>query len=389
MGDRNVMERRRRWRLILGEDTPEGAEQKKVAQPLQGQDAGMDKALQELYDADREGGLGDSNPDIARWLGDIREYFPAQVVRVMQQDALERLNLRKMLLQPELLEQIEPDVDLVATLLALKRVMPAKTKESARQVVQKVVDELLKKLQNPMREAVTGSLNRATRNHRPRYKEINWGGTVRRNLKHYQPEYNAIIPEKLVGYGHKRQQLRDIIILLDQSASMAGSVVFAGIFGAALASIPAVKTHLVAFDTKVVDLTEELDDPVETLFGINLGGGTDISRAVAYAQGLVARPQETILILVTDLYEGGRRQELVQRLDDLKRSGVNVICLLALNDKGAPSFNRTIAAELVDLGIYSFACTPQIFPDLMAAALANRDIRGWAAAHDIVTAPNN
>ena len=382
-------EQTRRWRLILGDDTPEGMEKRELQQQLSEGDAGIDKALQDLYDADREGGLNDSKPDIARWLGDIRKYFPAEVVRVLQQDALERLNLRKMLLQPELLAQIEPDVDLVATLLALKKVMPAKTRETARQVVRQVVESLIKKLQNPMREAVVGSLNRATRNHRPRFKEINWGSTVRRNLKHYQPEYNAVIPEKLIGYGHKRHQLRDLILLIDQSASMAGSVVYAGIFAAVLASIPTVKTHLIAFDTNVVDLSEDIEDPVEILFGIQLGGGTDINRAVAYAEQLITRPQDSVLILITDLYEGGRKKDLVQRLERLVQSGVQTVCLLALNDKGTPSFSRQIASQLVELGISSFACTPELFPELMAAVLNKQDIRRWATTHGIVTAPQN
>jgi Mg-chelatase subunit ChlD len=383
-------ERTRRWRLILGEDTPDSENPKQQkGTGLSEQDAGIDQALQDLYDQDREGGLADSKPDIARWLGDIRTYFPASVVRVMQQDALERLNLKKMLLQPELLQEIEPDVELVATLMSLRKVMPRKTLETARQVVQRVVDDLKKKLENPLREAIAGTLNRAVRNPRPRFKEINWGQTIQKNLKHYQPDYKTVVPEQLVGYGHKRNQLRDIVLLVDQSGSMAGSVVYAGIFAAVIASIPAVKTHLVAFDTNIADLTEKLQDPVEVLFGIQLGGGTDINRAVGYAQTIITRPQDTIVVLITDLYEGGNHNQLLQRVGDIVGSGAKLIVLLALNDKGAPSFNRTIAAQLVELGVPSFACTPDLFPDMMAAALNNRDIRQWAGANDIVVAPNN
>ncbi|HEY9836821.1 MAG TPA: VWA domain-containing protein, partial [Vampirovibrionales bacterium] len=345
----------------------------------------MDDALSALYDSDRNGGLNSSAPNVARWLGDIRTYFPTSVVRVMQKDALERLNLRQMLLEPEMLEAVEPDVHLVADLIALKNVIPSKTKDSARRVVQHVVEQLQRKLANPTRQAVMGSLNRAIRNRRPRHNEIDWNRTIRANLKHYQPEYRTIIPETRIGYGRKRSSLRDIILCIDQSGSMATSVVYSSIFGAVLASLRAVQTRMVVFDTSVVDLTEELHDPVDLLFGTQLGGGTDINRALAYCQGLVRRPQETILVLISDLYEGGNRTEMLKRVAALVGSGVQLITLLALNDDGTPCFDHGIAAAFSELGIPAFACTPDQFPDLMAAAINRQDIAQWAAAHNITT----
>jgi Mg-chelatase subunit ChlD len=377
----NNDERLRRWRLILGGGAADG-----TGAGLGGDDLKIDGALQALYDSERSGGLGSSYPNIARWLGDIRTYFPASVVQVMQRDALQRLNLRQMLLQPELLEAIEPNVHLVADLLALKSVMPAKTIDTARQVVRRVVEELQRKLANPTRQAVLGSLNRAVRNRRPRHNEIDWHRTIRANLKHYQPSYRTIIPETRIGYGRKRSSLRDIILCIDQSGSMGASVVYSGVFGAVLASLPAVRTRMVVFDTEVVDLTEELHDPVELLFGVQLGGGTDIRRALSYCQSLIARPQETILVLISDLYEGGLRDEMLTRAATLVGSGVQMIALLALSDAGAPSYDHNVAAELAGMGVPSFACTPDLFPDLMAAAINRQDIGQWAAAHDIVTA---
>ncbi len=349
-------------------------------------DKAMDDALNALYDSERSGGLGNSAPNVARWLGDIRTYFPTSVVRVMQKDALERLNLRQMLLEPEMLEAVEPDVHLVADLIALKNVIPTKTKDSARRVVQHVVEQLQRKLANHTRQAVMGSLNRATRNRRPRHNEIDWNRTIRANLKHYQPEYRTVIPETRIGYGRKRSSLRDIILCIDQSGSMGTSVVYSSIFGAVLASLRAVETRMVVFDTSVVDLTEQLNDPVDLLFGTQLGGGTDINRALAYCQGLVRRPQETILVLISDLYEGGNRTQMLKRVAALVESGVQFITLLALNDDGAPCFDRTIAATLAEFGIPSFACTPNQFPDLMAAAINRQDIAQWAAEQDIMTA---
>lgn len=383
----NDDERLRRWRLLLGSQEADG-----TGCRLSGADLAMDNALSALYDSDacgglrqRSGGLGSSSPKVARWLSDIRTYFPSSVVKVMQLDALERLNLRQMLLEPEMLEAVEPDVHLVANLLSLSNIMPSITKDTARMVVRRVVEELQRKLANPMRQAVMGSLNRSIRNRRPRHNEIDWNRTIRANLKHYQPKYRTIIPEVRIGYGRKRSNLRNIILCIDQSGSMATSVVYAGIFGCVLASLPAVQTRIVAFDTEVVDLTDEAQDPVDLLFGTQLGGGTDINRALAYCQGFVQQPQDTIVVLISDLYEGGDKKEMLKRVAAMVNAGVQFIALLALNDDGAPMYDRSIALSLTEFGIAAFACTPDKFPDLMAAAIARQDIIQWAANNDIVT----
>ncbi len=275
-------ERLRRWRLVLGREAEGGkgagkgggstgeGEEEGIGISLGGDDLGMDGTLEALYDNERSGGLGASSPKVARWLGDIRSYFPSSVVRVMQKDALERLNLTQMLLEPEMLEQVDADVHLVSTLLSLSKVIPEKTKDTARQVVRKVVEEMERKLSNPMVQAVKGSLNRATRTYRPRPNEIDWDRTIRANLKNYLPERRTIIAERLVGHGRKRSSLRDIVLCVDQSGSMATSVVYSGIFGAVLASIRAVSTRMIVFDTAVVDLTDDLQDPVDLLFGTQL-----------------------------------------------------------------------------------------------------------------------
>jgi Mg-chelatase subunit ChlD len=381
-------ERLRRWRLVLGEDAQEG-----LGCALAGEDRGMDRVLAALYGSpdssgERSAGLGSSAPGVTRWLGDIRTYFPSPVVRVMQKDALERLGLQQMLLEPEMLEAVEPDVHLVATLISLGRVIPEGTKDSARRVVRKVVEELERRLAEKTVRAVRGSLDRAARTSRPRPADIDWDRTIRANLKTYQPEHRTIIPEKLVGNARRRKSaaLRDIILCVDQSGSMASSVVYSGIFGAVLASIRAVNTRMITFDTSVADLTEDLQDPVDLLFGVQLGGGTDINRALAYCQSVVSRPSETVLVLITDLYEGGNRKAMLGRAADLTASGVNMVCLLALSDDGAPSHDPRLAAALANLGVPAFACTPDLFPDMMAAAIQKQDLDLWAARNDIVTA---
>ncbi len=366
--------------MVLGGNENDG-----TGVTLTGINLQIDQTLEALYDAERQGGLGPSSPNISRWLGDIRTYFPNTVVRVMQQDAFKRLNLTSMLLEKEMLENVEPDVHLVATLMTLSHVIPAKTKDTARQVVRQVVEALLKKLQEPTQQAITGSLNRAARNRRPRHHEINWHSTILKNLKHCQPTYKTIIPEERIGYGKRRRSLKDVVLCLDQSGSMGTSVIYSGIFGAVMASIPAIQTRMVVFDTNVVDLTDELQDPVELLFGVQLGGGTDINRALTYCQQIIQRPADTVLVLITDLYEGGDAAEMRKRARTLVEAGVQVIVLLALNDEGAPSYDHGNAAYIATLGIPVFACTPDKFPDLMAAALSKQDIGMWAAKEELVT----
>ncbi|MFC7534717.1 VWA domain-containing protein [Actinoplanes sp. GCM10030250] len=375
-------ERARRWRMVLG-----GAAEESLGKAA-GRDGAMDGALAALYDggdggegtADRRSaGLGSSAPKVARWLGDIREYFPSTVVQVMQADAIDRLDLTRLLLEPEMLAAVEPDVHLVGTLLSLNRVMPAAAKETARQVVRTVVEQLERRIEKKTRAAVTGALNRAARISRPKHADIDWDRTILANLKHYQAEHRTVIPERLVGYGRRTTSVqRDVVLCVDQSGSMAASVVFSGVFAAVLASMRSLRTSLVVFDTAVVDLTEQLSDPVEVLFGTQLGGGTDINRAIAYSQQLITRPRDSIFVLISDLYEGGVRDEMLRRVAEMTAAGVQVVVLLALSDEGAPAYDHENAAALAALGVPAFACTPDAFPDLMAAAIERRDLLAFA-----------
>jgi Mg-chelatase subunit ChlD len=271
-------------------------------------------------------------------------------------------------------------------LLSLSTVIPEQTKETARIVVRTVVEQIERRIRARTIQAVRGSLNRASRTNRPRPNEINWDRTIRANLKHYQPDHGVIIPERVIGHARKRQSLRDIVLCVDQSGSMASSVVYSSVFAAVLASIKAVSLRMIVFDTAVVDLTEELHDPVDLLFGTRLGGGTDINRALTYCQGLITRPDQTIFVLITDLYEGGSADEMLKRVAEILSSGAQVICLLALSDNGAPIYHDGHAAALATLGVPTFACRPDLFPDLMATAIAHQDISFWAARNDIALA---
>ncbi len=381
----------RRWRLLLGE-APDGQ-----APSLSASDAAMDRALAALYDNASDGeagskenmivGMGASAPRVARWLGDIRTYFPSSVVQVMQADAIDRLGLKRLLLEPEMLQAVTPDVHLVSTLVQLKDLMPATAKATARQVVARVVTDLERRIADRTQQAVRGALNRAARTRRPPLADIDWNRTIAANLRHYLEDHKTVVPERLVGYGRKHTGFqREIVLCVDQSGSMASSVVYASIFACVLASIRAIRTRLVVYDTAVVDLTEQLSDPVDVIFGTQLGGGNDTPRALRYCEEHVTRPRDTVLVLISDLYEGSGSATMNRQLAAFQAAGVQVVVLLALDDDGTPSYDKENAAILSGMGIPVFGCTPDAFPELMALAIAGGDVSGWAAARQAAAA---
>ncbi|HUQ54376.1 VWA domain-containing protein [Lentzea sp.] len=375
-------ERLRRWRLLLGPSAEDVSE-------LGEDDQRRDAALTGLYGGggDRGAGLGASSPQLHRWLGDVRKYFPTSVVQVMQRDAVEKLGLKQLLLEPELLQAVEPDVNLVSTLLQLSRAIPARTRDTAKAVVRKVVEDIERRLTDRLVEAVRGAVDRSKRTHRPQLQDVDWATTIKANLKNYQPRHKTVIVEDLIGHRRRSRTaaMRDVILLVDQSGSMADSLVHAAVLGSALASIRSISTKLVVFDTEVADLTDQLSDPVDLLFSAQLGGGTDINRAVAYAQSQVRRPTDTVVVIISDLYEGGSESELQRRVRELVASGVTVVNLLALSDSGTPAYDHELAAKLHALGAPAFACTPDKFPELLAAALRKDDLTQWAESEGIPT----
>ncbi len=376
--NQSTQEQERRWRLILGQRPDQAA----TPEYWSSDDENMYQCLDVLYNEEKQrGGLGRSSPKIAKWLGDIRQYFPSSVVQIIQKDALERLNLQQMLLEPELLENIEVDIHLVSTLIGLNHLMPDQTKETARIVVRKLVEDIERRLRQSLEQAIQGSVNRSAHTRRPkRIQDINWHRTIQANLKHWQEEYKTIIPEQLHGHPRQRSSLKDIVLCVDQSGSMAPSVVYSSILPAVMPSIRAVTTQMVVFDTQIVELTPLLEDPVDVLFGTQLGGGTDIAKAIKYCRGKITRPEDTIFVLVTDLCEGGSEQQLFKQVAEMLNSGVQIVTLLALSDEGTPYYDRENAQKFAALGIPTFACTPDQFPELMAKAIEKQDINAWYAA---------
>jgi hypothetical protein len=372
-----------RWRLILGRAAD--SELCRCAgrgSLLDGELANLDEALGQIYggeDSDapkeRSAGLGASAPRLAKWLGDIRGYFSKDIVAVIQKDAIERKGLQQLLFEPETLGQVTPNIEMVGTLLALKNMIPDKAKEAARDIVRAVVEEFMKRMRGGVEQAVRGALDRSRHSPMRSLPNLDWARTIRRNLKNYDRERKVVIPESFHFFArqHRRKEW-NVIVCMDQSGSMADSVVYGGVMGAIFASMPALETHIIVFDTEVVNLTEKCHDPVDILFGVQLGGGTDINRAVAYCQGLIHDPRKTLFLLITDLYEGGNARELVRRMEELTASGVKAICLLALSDSGVPSHDDNMARRFLDARVPCFGCTPKMLPVLLEGALKGQDL---------------
>jgi hypothetical protein len=385
----------KRWRLILGSPVQEKlSSYSETGLELDDDERTMDEALAAIYDdtsggvsvgssgssQSRSAGLGPSYPRVAKWLGDIRAFFPEDVVSVIQSDAIERKGLRQLLFEPETLKSVKPDIGMVSTLMALKGRIPERAREAAREIVKAVVDEITRKLENDIRRAVSGALNRRKHSPIPSLQGIDWKRTISRNLKNYNREYNRIIPERFYFFDRARKFNNWTVILdMDQSGSMADSIIYGSVTGSIFASIPALNTRVVAFDTEVVDLTEQCqNDPVEMIFGVQLGGGTDINKSVTYCEQYITEPAKTLFILISDLYEGGNQASLVKRLADMHDSNVRVVCLLSLSDRGTPIYDESLARRLVSCGIPCFACTPGLLPEFLEGVLKGYDLNEMA-----------
>lgn len=369
----------KRWRLILGEET-EGQLSGMGCGELSSEELLMDSALSQIYggsgsDSGKGAGKGKSSPNLSRWLGDLRSLFAPMEVRVIQNDAINRCGMKQLLFEPEMLDTLEPDIATASLLLTLKDQIPTKAKENARNYIAKIVEDINRRLSDDVKRSVTAALNRREHSPIPSAAALDYKLTIRRNLRCYDPERRLLLPERFYFFERaSRSNSRTVILDIDQSGSMGESVIYSSIIGCILASISSLETHIVAFDTQVTDLTEKCADPVDLLYGIQLGGGTDIEKSVAYCQGLISSPDKTTMFLVTDLYEGGNRAGLLRRLGELKESGVNVVTLLAISDSGAPSFDNQLAQRVAELDIPCFACPPEKLPELLEQALKRRVI---------------
>lgn len=389
----------RRWRLILGKDSQDHlASCCAGGCGLSDAEMQMDEALDAIYSSGTDEDLtreewerdksvghgavkGRTFPKVARWLGQIRQFFPKDVVVLLQKDAIERKGMKQLLFEPELLADVEPSVDLASMVLTLKNLVPEKAKAAAREVVRKAVEEVRKRLESQFTQAIRGALNRNTHSPFRSLPNLDWPRTIRRNLKNYSPMIKTIVPEHISFFSRQQRQNQwNIIIAMDQSGSMASSLIYGGIMGAILASIPAVETHVVAFNHEdVVDLTEHCSDPVDLLFGVQLSGAEDYWKATCYCERFMHTPAKTLYIVLGDLYDTSPNEaRFVKKMESLLEGGLKAVTLLAISDHGQPSYNERLADKLASLGMPCFGCTPDRLPDLLAAALKGLDMRQFA-----------
>lgn len=378
-----------RWRLILGSESQNRFEQMGGGGLTAEQDL-MDQALAAIYNRREAGGFGSggngargagsgpSNPQITKWLGDVRSLFDKELVTVIQGDAMTRCGLKQLIFEPELLDNLEPDVNLAATILMLKEQIPKRSKESVRAFIQKIVEEINKLLEQDIKRAVTASVNKRKHSPIPSAAAMDYKMTISRNLKNYNRELGTIVPEHFYFFDRTSTTAANkwtVILDIDQSGSMGESVIYSSIVSCILASMTSLKTRIVAFDTNIIDLTEKSDDPVDLLFGFQLGGGTNIDQSIAYCEQFIENPKKTLFFLISDLEEGGNRASMLRRLEEMKSSGVTVICLLALAEGGKPYYDAQMAQKIARMNIPCFACNPQMLPALLERALQGQDLK--------------
>lgn len=374
----------KRWRLILGTSCEDTMASMGGFGEMSAEELLMDSALSQIYGGSGSGtatgqaGHGKSSPKLTKWLGDLRSLFSSAEVRVIQNDAIERCGLKQLLFEPEMLESLEPDISTASLLLTLKEQIPTKAKDNARRYIARIVEDINRRLSDDLRRSVTAALNKREHSPIPSAAAMDFRTTIRRNLGNYDPERKLLLPERFWFFDRAAKSgSRTVILDIDQSGSMGESAIYSSVIGCILASISSLKTHIVAFDTAFTDLTELCSDPVELLYGIQLGGGTDIEKSVAYCSSLVTQPEKTTMFLVTDLYEGGNRNALLRRLEELHSSGVKLVVILAISDSGKPIYDQSMAEKIAAFGVPCFSCPPERLPELIETALKRHSFAGF------------
>lgn len=375
----------RRWRMVLGRYA-------QSALPRHPGDADLDDTLGYLYDreyterghrlgdsgaanrdgAGRGGGLEASALRAVDWLDGARRLFPASTIERLERDALTRYGLSDLLADPDAVDSIRTSPELGAALLRVKGTISPALADGLRTLIARIVSDVLERLRRPMTTALTGARQRHRRSPHASARNFDWRRTIAANLGHADPRTGRLLVEEVRFMSRQRRHnvAWDIIIVVDQSASMSSSLLHSAVMASILAALPGMSVRLILFDTSVVDVSHLVHDPVEILMTSQLGGGTDIANAVGYAAAQVTQPTRTVLALVSDFEEGGSVSSLVTRVRGLADSGVTMLGLASLTDDGAPWFDRTVADKLAAVGMRIAAMTPDRFADWLAEATA-------------------
>ena len=375
----------RRWRMVLGRYA-------QSALPRHPEDADLDGTLGYLYDREyterghrlsdsgaanrdgvgRGGGLDASALRAVDWLDGARRLFPASTIERLERDALTRYGLSDLLADPDAVDSIRTSPELGAALLRIKGTISPALADGLRMLIARIVTDILQRLRRPMTTALTGARQRHRRSPHASARNFDWRRTIAANLGHADPQTGRLLVEEVRFMSRQRRHnvAWDIIIVVDQSASMSSSLLHSAVMASILAALPGMSVRLILFDTSVVDVSHLVHDPVEILMTSQLGGGTDIANAVGYAAAQVTQPTRTVLALVSDFEEGGSVSSLVTRVRGLADSGVTMLGLASLTDDGAPWFDRTVADKLAAVGMRIAAMTPDRFADWLAEATA-------------------
>jgi Mg-chelatase subunit ChlD len=363
-----------RWRLVLGKagdqhgiSIGDGDEQAARIEALVGflfEPGGGAKPKT----GDRTGGLGPGRAmNVPRWVDEVGELFPREAKVVMERELVNRRGLRELMQKPELLERIEPNQELVKTLLTHRDLLNEQTRSLARKIIDKVVQDLKKKLKVQIEPAITGAIRRDKHSPRRVYRNLDLGRTIRRNLHNYDKESEKLLVNRLFFHSAERKSRPwHVVVAVDQSGSMLDSAIFSAVMASIFAELPAVRTSLFLFDTEIADLSDKVGQPVDVLLSIQLGGGTDIAKALRYANQLVAQPARTIVVLITDFYEGRPDRDLVSQVRDMTQSGIRMIGLGALGYSARPEYNKATAAKCRKAGMDILSCTPERLAEAMA-----------------------
>ena len=367
-----------RWRLVLGKQ----AESHSIGLGGDGDAERIERLLGFLFappDAgsapgaggkpkERRGGIGPGHPmTVPEWVSEVNELFPRSTKEVMERELVARRGIRELLQQPDLLEKIEPNVDLVKTLLTHRDLLNEKTRGLARKIIARVVEELKRKMQVQIEQAISGAIRRDKHSPRRVARNLDVKTTIRRNLKNFDPDLGKLLVERIYFYAAQRNKRPwHIIVTVDQSGSMLDSAIFSAVMASIFHELPAVRTSLLLFDTEVVDLSDRVGQPVDVLLSINLGGGTNIAKALQYAGQLAREPSRTICVLITDFYEGRGDEELVRQVGLMTQSGIRMIGLGALGYDARPAYNKTTARKCRKVGMDVLVCTPERLAECMA-----------------------
>jgi Mg-chelatase subunit ChlD len=362
-----------RWRLVLGKS----AEQQGISCSGDADCQRIEQLVGFLFDEqgesrgkkskDRQAGSGPSALTVPRWVDLVGELFPHSAKEVLERELVRRRGIGELLEKPELLEKVEANTELVKTLLTHKDLLNPKTRVLARKIIEKVVNELKQKLKVQVESAITGALRRDRHSPRKVFRNLDLKTTLRRNLKNYDEASGKLLVDQLFFFAAERKKRPwQIIVVVDQSGSMLDSAIFSAVMASIFYELPAIQTSLVLFDTQVVDLTNQVGQPVDVLLSIQLGGGTDITQALQYSAQLVRTPSRAIVVLITDFYEGRSEVELVSQVREMAEAGVRMIGLGALGYDARPSYNKATAGKLRKVGMDIMVCTPEKLAESMA-----------------------